>query len=91
MLLAAVGRETRHANVAKPKHVYYFVLESAGSMAGERPAEAALLNMARYELSGPGLSMMACLKFSPKIVNTIEDTAHQRCGKRCKSDDGFSR
>jgi hypothetical protein len=89
MLLAAVGREIRHAAVAKPKHVYYFVLESAGSMAGERPAEAALLNMATYDLSGHGLTTMACVKFFPKIVNTVENTALQRCGKRRKSDDGF--
>ena len=90
MLLAAVGRETRHADVAKPKRLYYFLLGSAGSMAGERPAEAALLNMARYELSGPRLSTMACLKFFPKIVNTAEDTVLQR-GKRCENDGGFSR
>jgi hypothetical protein len=36
MLLAALGREPRHANVATPKHSYYFVLESTGSMAGKR-------------------------------------------------------
>jgi hypothetical protein len=60
----------------RPKHGYYFVLESAGSMArkGREPAEAALLTMAIYELFGPTLSTMAGLKFFPKIVNTAEDT-----------------
>jgi len=59
----------------RPKHGYYFVLESAGSMArkGREPAEAALLRMAIYELSAPTLSTMACLKFFLKIVNATED------------------
>jgi len=66
-------------------------LKAPGQWQGRQPAEAALLNMATDELSGPRLSTMACLKFFPKIVNTAEDTALQRCGKCCKSDDGFSR
>jgi hypothetical protein len=58
-------------------------LKAPGQWQGREPAEAALLNMATYELSGPRLSTMACLKFFPKIVNTGL--------KRCKTDDGFSR
>jgi hypothetical protein len=60
--------------LGRPKHGYYFVLESGGSMArkGREPAEAALLSTATYELSGPTPSAIAL----PEILS--EDCEHDR-------------